>query len=480
MDPRQVDSGEVILNMQGAVNNDHAVPQDEDQHSTADTRSETGSTNERADDISHHFMINREITSTLRDVVLELGNLKQQIEQVKSVGQESGKRSSCTNNSVKTVDQSANAANIDFQCISGQYTGTPFSGGQPTCYRVEHSSSEGPYGGYRIPENEDTPYSQENSDERPDRTLQRHTRQTGDQARDNSTRDVPVRCPPVKISSFSGSEDWATLITQFEVIANRFRWSEEEMLDQLLPRIEGPAAQFVFSQLRQDTLNSYKDLTYELRCRFQPIETARSFASKFSRRSQRQGEKLEDYAADLKMLYDKVHSYRDRRTRQEDLVRRFLDGLLDDEMKFELEFNKDPRTIDEAVYYAVTWVQLKGINRRKRNEARKVYEESDEEPDFDDRQALRRVNSDKKPDTNTEPTSAESVTDMLKEVLARLDKLEERKNKAIERAERKKTIICFNCSKQGHYARECTDRTDTRVMKNNTDDLNGQGPIRSA
>ena len=480
MDPRE-DSSEVILNTQRADNTDHAVPQDDDQHSTADTRSETGSINERADDISHHSMIYREITRTLRDVVLELSNLKQQIEQVKAVGQESGIRSSCTSSSVKTVDRSANAANIDVQSVSGQDTGTPFSGGQPTCYRVEQSTSEGPYEGYRIPENRDTPYRQENSSERPDQTLHRYTRETGGQARDSSTKYAPVRCPPVKISSFSGSEDWATWITQFEVIANRFRWSEEEMLDQLLPKIEGPAAQFVFSQLRQDTLNSYKDLTYELRCRFQPIETARSFASKFSRRSQRQGEKLEDYAADLKMLYDKAHSYRDRRTRQEDLVRRFLDGLLDDEMRFELEFNKDPRTIDEAVYYAVTWVQLKGINRRKRNEARRVYEEIDEEPDFDDRQALRRVNSDKKPDTNTEPNSAESVADMLKEVLARLGKLEDRKNRAMIRAEHKKTVKCFNCHKQGHYARECPDyNTYTNQMKNNTDDLNEQGPIRSA
>jgi len=357
------DSSEVILTMQGAVNNDPVDPQDDDQQSTVDCMSETGSIDDQADDASHHSMVFKEITSTLRGVVLELGNLKQQIEQVKSGGQESGKRSSCTNNSIKIVDQSSNAANIDFQSIADQHTGTPFSGGQPTCYRLEQSTSEGPYEGYRIPENRDTPYRQESSNERHDRTLQRHTRETGGRARDNSTTDAPVRCPPVKISSFSGSEDWATWITQFEVIANRFRWSEEEMLDQLLPRIEGPAAQFVFSQLRQDTLNSYKDLTYELRCRFQPIETARSFASKFSRRSQRQGEKLEDYAADLKMLYDKAHSYRDRRTRQEDLVRRFLDGLLDDEMRFELEFNKDPRTIDEAVYYAVTWVQLKGRNR---------------------------------------------------------------------------------------------------------------------
>ena len=63
--------------------------------------------------------------------------------------------------------------------------------------------------------------------------------------------------------------------------------------------------------------------------RYRTIETSRSFAAKFSKRLQRNGESAEEYAADLKMLYDKAHGYRDRRIRDEDLVRRFLDGLLD-------------------------------------------------------------------------------------------------------------------------------------------------------
>jgi len=138
MDPRE-ESSEVILNTKRADNTDPVDPEDDDQQSTSDTMSEVGSIDDRDDDASHHSVVYKEITSTLRDVVLELGNLKQQIEQVKSVGQESVKKSSCTNNSVKTDDQSANAANIDFQSISGQYTGTPFSGGQPTCYRVSRA-----------------------------------------------------------------------------------------------------------------------------------------------------------------------------------------------------------------------------------------------------------------------------------------------------------------------------------------------------
>ena len=69
--------------------------------------------------------------------------------------------------------------------------------------------------------------------------------------------------------------------------------------------------------------------------RFRVIETARSFAAKFSQRTQKPNETVEDYAADLKRLYDKAHGFRDRRTRDEDLVRRFLDGLYDEEISFE-------------------------------------------------------------------------------------------------------------------------------------------------
>jgi len=428
-------------------------------------------------------MIYREITSTLRDVVVELGNLKQQMEKVKAVGseQETGKGSRFSSNSNGVVNQSSNVAVLNSQFISDQQLDTPanpFSGGQQTCYRVEQTADEESHRGRVLTGSMYNQNRHEHSSERQTQTLQRPAREINIQHQDNQTREAPFRYPPVKMSTFSGSEDWATWITQFEVIAKRFKWSEDEMLDQLLPRIEGPAAQFVFSQLRQEILDSYRDLTYELRCRFQPIETARSFASKFSRRNQRQGEKLEDYAADLKLLYDKAHSYRDRRTRQEDLVRRFLDGLRDDEMRFELEFNKDPGTIDEAVYNAVTWIQLKGRHRHKRNEVRRLHEYEDQEPDFDDQQTLRRVNSQRKPNTQTESDSAESIADLLKEVLARLDKLEERKNKAGERAERKKTIECFNCHKKGHYARECIDQTITN--QRDTGNLNGQGPIRSA
>jgi hypothetical protein len=62
---------------------------------------------------------------------------------------------------------------------------------------------------------------------------------------------------PVKISPFTGTDDWQVWVARFEAIAQRKRCTEDDMLDQLLPRIEGQAANFVFSQLHPTTLQSY-------------------------------------------------------------------------------------------------------------------------------------------------------------------------------------------------------------------------------
>ena len=291
----------------------------------------------------------------------------------------------------------------------------------------------------------------------------------------DSNRYLPASFPSVKLPSFTGKEDWSTWITQFEVIAGRFQWTDEDMLDQLLPRLEGAAAEFVFSQLRKDTINSYPDLVREINIRFTPIETSRSFAAKLSRRRQRPGETVEEFAAEVKRLYDKAHKYRDQRTRQEDLLTKFLDGLIDEDMRFELEFSKEPNTIDEAVFFAVNWIQLRGRTRKKYQEARRVYREADY--DEESQQAVRQISS----NCNEDGEGDENVSlrKMIQDIMSRLDRIDERTPWKSTREERRKMVKCFNCNKQGHYARECPDGKSTgETEKSNP--LNMKGPNRLA
>ena len=42
-----------------------------------------------------------------------------------------------------------------------------------------------------------------------------------------------------RISSFTGKEDWQVWLARFQAIGQRFSWTDEEKLDQILPRLEG-------------------------------------------------------------------------------------------------------------------------------------------------------------------------------------------------------------------------------------------------
>ena len=83
---------------------------------------------------------------------------------------------------------------------------------------------------------------------------------------------------------------------------------------------------------------NYETLVAELNSRFRVVETKKTFGAQFSKRNQKVSESAEEYAAELKRLYDRAYSQRDSETRQEDLLRRFLDGLYDAKARFQVEY----------------------------------------------------------------------------------------------------------------------------------------------
>lgn len=308
----------------------------------------------------------------------------------------------------------------------------------------------------------------------------------------------------VKIPAFAGKEDWGVWVSRFEAIANRFGWDEEEKLDRLLPRMEGEAAEFIFSQLSPFVLGNYRELVAELHSRFKVIETPRSFAAMFSRRVQRSGESVENYAAELKRLYDKGHGYRDRKTRDEDLVRRFLDGLLDDDARFEVEYHKQPTTIDDAVFHVVNFMQTKktGNGEKRNKQTRRLLEEDHvyRVPEQGTGNTHNPGHANKGPERQLPQVGEElSQGEILKQILKQLEDLNEnqRNRGAHGRSTAKKrshdNVECFSCQKSGHFSRNCPLRSKVNTQnspqstKNGTDrrkedkaPLNGQGPTFAA
>ena len=222
----------------------------------------------------------------------------------------------------------------------------------------------------------------------------------------------------VKLPEYTGKESWKVWRNRFEEVAYINNWTEEERLCELLPKLTDEAGDFVFSQLSKETRRNYSQLMDELSSRFRIIETKQSFGIKFSRRDQHDFERVEEYAAELKRLYDKSYPLRQREVRQEDLIRRFFDGLKDDEASFQVEYLKNPENIDEAVVEVINFQEKKKyIKLKKRRNSIKYsdYESSDEDDEFLTKKAARAAREKKKENIKLASVSKNNGEDINQE-----------------------------------------------------------------
>lgn len=125
----------------------------------------------------------------------------------------------------------------------------------------------------------------------------------------------------------------------------------------------------VYGQVSKSTPRNYRKLTEERNSRFRVVETRKTFISKFINRQQKPGEKVEDYAADLKRLYEKEHPKRNSKTREDDLLQRLLDSLADSIARFHVENVKEPENIDVVT---IQVVNFEDIGRGQKNKNKTV------------------------------------------------------------------------------------------------------------
>ena len=330
-----------------------------------------------------------------------------------------------------------------------------------------------------------------------------------------------VRYDSVKLPNFTGKESWKVWFNRFTEIAERRRWSEEDKLIELLPRLQGAAGEFVFGQLQRSVRGNYETLVAELNSRFRVVETKKTFGAQFSKRNQKVSESAEEYAAELKRLYDRAYSQRDSETRQEDLLRRFLDGLYDDKARFQVEYVKEPKTIDDAVFFVVDFEETRrrpssyeGNDRKNKRQVRNVAF-SDTESEFSEseseqsnfrskRKSVRKANNNSGtsasksgnqnkgktqgnsstkgnsstqgntslPQTNVQKT-ANQTTDQgkierwMSEILQKISKLESERQgptgtlqTGSKSGRSLEHVQCYSCLNYGHYSRDCPSKVN--------------------
>ena len=301
--------------------------------------------------------------------------------------------------------------------------------------------------------------------------------------RDSHSRNV--RLPP-----FTGKEPWKVYFNRFEDVARLEGWSETTKLRELLPRLQGQAGEFVYEQLSGDVRSNFRRLVRELKHRYRKVETTRTYSAQFSNRIKKSGESVENYAADLKRLYDKALANRDRSTRREDLLRRFLDGILDEGARFQVEYVKEPKHIDAAVYEVVNFVDTRkrsaiNVPDSRHRPAREVHEATDLESmqsysGGDVRSAHKQKHgarkqtggnadkhSGKPPQSNPVQNEDNSILKRIEDLLLQQQqppqgnvswgKTYPDKQPWSSQAPRlsQRPGACYRCGGQGHYAREC-------------------------
>lgn len=113
-----------------------------------------------------------------------------------------------------------------------------------------------------------------------------------------------------------------------------------------MQRLHVQAGDFAYGQLSRRVRQDYDLLIDELNSRYRVIEISKTFGVKFSHKNQHPHESVEEYAAELKRLYDQAYPAGVGKQEREDLLRRFVDGLQDDTARFQVEYNKEPPAID--------------------------------------------------------------------------------------------------------------------------------------
>lgn len=208
------------------------------------------------------------------------------------------------------------------------------------------------------------------------------------------------RNPAFKPQPYDGKDSWPDYRRQFDVIAARSGWSEEEKSDALAAQLRGEALS-VLGSFRPDSKIAFGLLCQALDQRF-GIDPA-TCLNNFRHRTQKPKETIQEYALSLQSMASYAFLDCPAQVGEKLIVSQFIDGLRDTQVQMMVQLGSPP-SMREAIRMAVD------IDARVNQQRRRTVFFSSEEP------PRRRRNSRYRRNGRNSPGPSQSRSDSISEV----------------------------------------------------------------